>query len=227
MGEKTARPHDFETAFPPRTGLCFWVSDKYKFIGVKVAKSGGSTFLKKMKDALCGITFDGPYDLRAQCPDKFVFDHGQAEHDDCIHTLPLPSKWDDYFVFTVVRNPWARRESMVHYCHIDDINISHGKHCGTCSLAHCKPYGPGILSPDGSSFVDFVGHVEHLNNDVETILREVAKRYAQNSGGQSISWLNTTMQQYVVNVGHVSDYAQEYDRIPGGVEAVEHLYPID
>jgi len=227
--EKTARPHDFQVAFPQRTGLCFWVSDKYKFIGIKVAKSGGSTFLKKMKDVFCGITFSGPYDKTAQCPDKAVFDHGQTEHDDCIHTLPPPNVWDDYFVFTVVRNPWARRGSMVNYCDIVDINVRHDKHCGKCSLAHCKPYGPGIMSPGGASFVDFVGHAENLNTDMETILHEVAKRYAQKHGGQrqSISWLNATVQEDAVNVGRVSDYAREYGNMPGSIEAVEHLYPID
>jgi len=225
--EKTARPHDFESAFPPSTGLCFWVSEKYKFIGIKVAKTGGSTFLKNMKYALCGITFDGPYDLTAQCPDKSVFDHGQMDNDDCIHTLPRPNEWDDYFVFAVVRNPWARRESIMHYCEIADINLSHDEHCGKCTLGHCKPYGSGIMSPGGASFVDFVGHAENLNNDMETILHEVVKRYAQKNSGQGISWLNATVQEYAVNVGSVSDYAQEYEQMPGGIEAVKDLYPID
>jgi hypothetical protein len=224
---KTARPHDFDVASPPSTGLCFWVSHKYKFVGIKVAKSGGSTFLKKLKSAFCGVTFDGPFDITAQCPDTSVLDHGQAEHDDCIHTLPLPNVWDDYFVFTVVRNPWARRESMMHYCDVRDIRAGHDKHCGRCSLVHCKPYGPGIMSPDGASFVDFVGHSENLNNDMETILHEVAKRYAQTNDGQSISWLNTTLQTDAENVGPVSDYAQEYEGTPGGIDAVEQLYPID
>merc|ERR1712048_1242442 len=99
-------------------GGCLWISHKYKFIGIKFAKTGGSSIIKALKGSLCGVRFTGPFNIKKQCPDKDVLDHGQHIPDDCTNVLPSREIWKEYLVFTFVRNPFSRRTSMVRYCNI-------------------------------------------------------------------------------------------------------------
>ena len=169
---------------------CYWVSDRYKFIGIKLAKAGGSSMIKFLKSALCGVQVQGAFNVSASCPDIAVLNHGQREQSDCLHKLPPARKWREYFVFAVVRNPYARRASMVRYCGVAGGDLVRGipyrAGCGSCASIHCTPVAPALLRGN-STLVDFVGRVESLQADLETILNEVQRR-----NGRGIEWRNTT-----------------------------------
>ena len=179
---------------------CFWVSDRYKFIGVKLAKVGGSSLVKFLKSALCGVTVHGAHDTAAACADLHLLDHGQREGSDCVHELPPREKWRDYFVFGFVRNPYARRASMVRYCNIGGGELARGMPlaagCGRCSRIHCAPAAAALsvrghagtpLLRRNASLVDFVGHTETLREDLERVLHAVQAR-----AGRAIAWRNAT-----------------------------------
>ena len=104
---------------------CYWVSDRYKFIGIKLAKAGGSSMIKFLKSALCGVQVQGAFNVSASCPDIAVLNHGQREQSDCLQAPPA-RKWREYFVFVVVRNPYARRASMVRYCGVAGGDLVRG-----------------------------------------------------------------------------------------------------
>lgn len=67
-----------------------YVSDAWKFIYIRQPKASSSTMLHAIRSQLCGGT----------CKPPFFY----QEHD---KTKLLP-KWESYFVFTIVRNPWTR-----------------------------------------------------------------------------------------------------------------------
>lgn len=160
---------------------CFLVSHEFQFIAIKLAKTGGSTLLKFLKEFLCGVTFRGSYDKDKACSSTWLLDHGQGRGvpDDCLHELPSPHIWKQYFVFVIVRDPMARRRSMVDYCRIglndswcDSCSATPEK-CGRCSPWHCAPMAGTVISQDGRSFVDYVAYTETLNEDMLAIFSHI------------------------------------------------------
>ena len=110
--QKTAIPQEGDAQrFAP---ACFLVSHEFQFIAIKLAKTGGSTLLKFIKEFLCGVTFSGPYDVHKACNSTWLLDHGQGGGvaADCSPKLPSPHIWKQYFVFVVVRDPMSRRRSI-------------------------------------------------------------------------------------------------------------------
>lgn len=239
--QKGAMPHDLNTG-SSNHGTCFYVSDKYKFIGVKVPKAGGSSVLKVLKSSLCGVRFRGAFNKGAKCPNATVLDHGQFVSDDCVRTLPSREKWEKYFVFTFVRNPWARRASMLEYCNLGNWSAACGTNtCGSkCTPNHCEPFSPLIVSSNGAPFVDFVGHSESLQSDMRAILAEIGRRYVLDTGAKGIEWQNTTDETGTrVNVngrqcascptskGAATDAASYFGEAPQCWEKVRQMYAGD
>jgi len=177
-------------------GACFVVSDRYKFIQIKHAKTAGSSIIKYLKEAICNITYSGKaWNFHKHC-NLTDLHHGQDEsRSDCTHVVPSREKWMNYFVWTIIRNPWCRHDSMVDYCKIpkSECNVSRFKRqgigrnvsrsknkkkktkmCGRCSDAHCDEYGKYVLSPLNKSYVDFVGRMESLSSSFGKALEMIA-----------------------------------------------------
>lgn len=69
------------------------ISHKWKFIFVRQPKSSSTAIMVAIKSQLCGLV-DGV----GECaPDEFTSANDVTDE-----------QWRDYFVFTVVRNPWIR-----------------------------------------------------------------------------------------------------------------------
>ena len=119
-------------------GVCFLVSRAYRFIYVKLAKTGSSSVVKILKAAVCGLeSKGGSWDLKS-CPDGSLLDHGQLHRDNatqmqCRLTPPSPSEWAQSFVFTIARSAAERRLSTVRYCAINDRRFAMAyKHRTSC-----------------------------------------------------------------------------------------------
>ncbi|CAK0802129.1 unnamed protein product, partial [Prorocentrum cordatum] len=236
---KSSAP-DGSTGYRP---LCVWVSDKYQFIGLKYAKVGGSTIIKMLKSAFCGVTFTGPFGSEVPCPDSKVLDHGQESarmergrmlYPNCQQKLPDKRKWEEYFVFAFVRNPYSRRLSMVKYCmkgRMCEACLSPS--CGTCSLKHCQAMYSNLVASDDSSYVDFVGHTETMAADMDTVFHEINRRFLERTG-KSIAWRNDSeVTSMLVNkaTGHQliesNTSFSAFVACPGCVAHIQRMYRHD
>lgn len=174
--QKRATPQEGDVRrFAP---ACFLVSHELRFIAIKLAKTGGSTILKFLKEFLCGVTFNGSFDSHKACNSTWLLDHGQGRgaDADCLRELPPPHIWKQYFVFVTVRDPMARRRSMVDYCRIGswcDSCSATPKECGRCDPIHCAPMAGTVISQDGRSFVDYIAYTETLNEDMLAIFNHI------------------------------------------------------
>ena len=187
-------------------GVCFLVSRTYRFVYVKLAKTGSSSVVKILKAAACGLHSKGSWDMDV-CPDGSLLDHGQVSRKkdqatqlQCRLTPPSPSEWAESFVFTFVRAAAERRLSTVKYCWINGrtartftARTSCGARCrstpdcGVCPPNHCVPMHPYLRSAAGEPFMDYVGNTSRLNADMATILELVSWRHAQRTG-RPIAW---------------------------------------
>ena len=78
------------------------VSHKWKFIFVRQPKASSTAVMVAIKKQLCGLS-SAKHGLQCK-PDEFREVQQR-----------LPDKlWQEYFVFTVVRNPWVRMLSAYH-----------------------------------------------------------------------------------------------------------------
>lgn len=97
--------------------LQVYVSDKWKFIYIRQPKSSSSSVLIALTQQLC----------RGQCKSNEL--RAVTKLDE--------KKWEEYFVFTFVRNPWTRLLSAYH--------MFNGKHLRRCA-APCPCIAPPHLA---------------------------------------------------------------------------------
>ena len=182
-------------------GACFVVSHAFHFIFVKIAKVGGSSVVKMLKAAVCGVHHPGPWAIHAICTNSTLLDHGQAIDPNmtdgkmqCLRYPPDAKTWMAYFVFVYVREPSSRRLSTVTYCSTSprgsrgcDKLCASSRGCGRCTPNHCVPLHPYVVTASNESFVDFVGYTETLNSDFRTALMTVSYRHEQRTGSP-IAW---------------------------------------
>jgi hypothetical protein len=72
-----------------------YISEKWRFIYVRQPKSSSTAIIAAIKTQLCGLE-----DRKADCePDEFRLADSRDISD---HV------WEEFFVFTFVRNPWTR-----------------------------------------------------------------------------------------------------------------------
>lgn len=72
-----------------------YISEKWRFIYVRQPKSSSTAVITAIKTQLCGLA-----DAKDECePDEFRL----AQDKDLNSHI-----WEDFFVFTFVRNPWTR-----------------------------------------------------------------------------------------------------------------------
>lgn len=95
-------------------------------------------------------------------------------------------RFDSFYKFCFVRNPWDRLVSAYHYLHAGHPNSPIASEVAGCSSftefvlellpspkvaseQHIRPQSAFVVSRDGSLAVDFVGRFERLAEDFETI----------------------------------------------------------
>eukprot|EP01084_Bolivina_argentea_P319493 554167_1 len=153
---------------------CLVISDEFKFIWIKIAKTGGSSLLKILKKQLCNITFSGSWNTNKRCVTEDILHFSGTKGEDCLHTMTtdIINKWQTYFVFTVIRNPYSRLISITNYCKIHLLCFNPTKQCGRCSLQHCNPYSSQIINPTtGKFYVDYIIKMESYQKDIDFVTK--------------------------------------------------------
>jgi Sulfotransferase family len=78
-----------------KAGVQVWVSKKWRFIFIRQPKSSSTAVMVAIKSQLCGLA--DPSNVNNCDPDQF------AVAEDITDAM-----WREFFVFTIVRNPWTR-----------------------------------------------------------------------------------------------------------------------
>ena len=163
------------------------ISHKYKFIYIALPKTGSSS-VRKALDIYSDIRskeadHEPPYGIHTSVSElKPHFD--KMEWD-----------WNDYFKFTIVRNPWSRLVSNYNYKMKSKYmwetykkgNSTHYKECVKFAekFKNFKNYvmsdGRELLTPltwyigdhSGNILIDYAGKNENLQNDFDTICDKI------------------------------------------------------
>merc|ERR1712183_798333 len=162
----------------PWRGQGIYVNPQYKFIFIKNAKTAGTTVEREILE---------PWLCPLQEGQKAVRDHGalrpiqpgcynQSFSD--LRSMPedeIKRIWDDYFVFTIVRNPWSRFASAMDYLGLADrpcktvlsevMTIPHGPRLAT----HLQAQTACMMAESGGWAVDYIGSTEDLETDLKNI----------------------------------------------------------
>lgn len=183
------------------------ISDKYRFVYLKLPKTAGTTVhYGYFHSVLCPMRpgdkkvkhyFDKAREapIRANCSDDILFpslDKGvmppgisQVRGEKLIH----------YFVFTIVRNPWARAVSAYEYCTLDMLGSfrefarrpqTFGPSCTldkvdknkpTYPNYHWHPLVPELCDPSGTNcLVDYVVDLDNLNPMMDEVISIINDR---------------------------------------------------
>lgn len=160
------------------------VNNNYKFIFFHLFKCGGNSLRKVFTEHAKG----GQELLGVHCQPRDLKNHfdcrGQAAMD----------RFEEYFKFTIIRNPFDFllstyhyvRKFPSHYMHDDCIKMEFKdfpKYYRKLMKEHIKsrPHGANrltylydwILDEKGEPFMDFVGKLENINNDTKIILEKI------------------------------------------------------
>lgn len=88
------------------------------------------------------------------------------------------NKWDNYFKFTFVRNPWDRLVSLYHYRSKYQRHLIKKRSFDTWLRQVFDEYHPKIhqhywIAEDGKPFVDFVGKFENIQSDFASVCARI------------------------------------------------------
>lgn len=111
----------------------------YISLSIKTAKSAGSTVLlgwlrpslcpsKDENDVFTGFGVDRAQKVSKSCNESVLYPPPGTDILDC-QNIPR-WKWEQYFVFTTVRNPYSRMRSSYNYCNVAKrANVDWGEFC--------------------------------------------------------------------------------------------------
>ncbi len=126
-------------------------------------------------------------------------------------------QYNDYYKFTIVRNPWARAYSWYKNVMRDDIHIKNHKIVGRISLnvflkefagkGHLKPQMYWIKNFNGSIPLNFIGKFENLSEDMNTVFKKLNIK-------------NTSLPHKLK--GETDDYRIHYDQ--ESIEIIQEVY---
>lgn len=166
------------------------LSDKYKFIFIRQQKIGGSTMENN------GIAVIDPNYIKFtkdKCP-------GEDPNHMCAETIEklIPYKYDNYFRFTFVRNPWARLVSLYFHMNLGASDKTWRKKYHAKDFnPYKKPFDQFIKECDNKVWanshlpmkefagdVDYIGKTENLQDDFDYICECIG------APQQDIGWIN-------------------------------------
>ncbi|PSC75274.1 cytochrome P450 [Micractinium conductrix] len=185
--------HDLQSPVPP---CHFYVDHRYRILYIRNTKTAGtsisSTLGMKENPKACK---EDPTRCYAKCKGKQV----------CMEYLwdaaQIQRVINEYTVFTFVRNPWARAISSWLHIHKHGLRdqcqdpfpvfaqapSAYGAKClvtqGMCcmkrfgwTLEHIEPQSRCLFTAGGRPVVDFIGSVENLDEDMQTLLDIINSR---------------------------------------------------
>ena len=140
-------------------------SERYKFIYFNAPKTAS----RSISAALMALT-DGEAVIAAQHPKQGI--HAGLEYYKTGGILKFPL--NQYFLFTFVRNPWARQVSAYYFLDwTQAADPSHPKHVKFANFCRIKPmihqYNCCGHHDSPPIQFDFVGRVENLQNDFDAL----------------------------------------------------------
>ncbi|KAI7838855.1 hypothetical protein COHA_007378 [Chlorella ohadii] len=173
----------------------FWADHKYKLLYVRNFKTAGTsislTLGQKELPMYCSVW---PDSCAKKCEGKQV----------CLENVIDPDKlrqlFQQYTVFSFVRNPWARALSSWHHVHKLGIHAPcqepferwaelpsrYGAKClgirNCCKrrfgwlLEHTEPQTTCLFDDQGQPAVDFLGRVENLDEDMQELVQLINSR---------------------------------------------------
>lgn len=171
-----------------------YVNHHYKYIWIKGHKVG-STAMRGSLAWLCDDHWHVPNDANFSLCAKPYFGAAQRSSLEEIQAV-----WGEYFVFGVVRNPFVRFASAYEYisdrlskrCRnpwFNETCLDPYMHAKACRLHNCCPWGgvrhhtrhftdqsTCLFTDEGLPAVDFIGEMEQLEEDMETILDVINSR---------------------------------------------------
>ena len=171
------------------------INHSKKAIFIHIPKTGGS-YIADILEKHYG--FKSYY---LQRPDHANFCNGKDrsvdKHENKIHgtlmyykTSPYinkimnmtPKKWDEYFIFAFIRNPYDRIVSGWNYCNRDNIpfneyiNITYGQY--SYDYWHIyMPQSRHIIGNNGKININFIGKFENMENDLKDVLKQIGFKY--------------------------------------------------
>lgn len=183
----------------PGYGSCI-VSDELEFIFIKVAKSGSSTVLNGwLWPSLCPVlspedryTGWGKTSFAKTCDPKIISPGPTGDTQNPLKPCTeIPQwKWNRYFVFTTVRNPYSRLLSAYRYCKVEEY-LPWTEFCADPQRAGGCPAQDNGLHAYNQHYqvpvhwvyhgwwgwhVDFVIRVENMAEDIKTVAGIINRR---------------------------------------------------
>lgn len=212
------------------------VNHHYKFIWVKLPKTGGSSLQHHIPYG-CGNSEIVPNPVNSPFCSRRAWFEERLELEDA------KAWWKEYFVFSVIRNPYSRFASGYGFINrsipkksqprFDEVcrdpflqseNCVKDKSCtrSVHNVHHIQTQGSCLFSMEGGMAVDYIGLTETLDDDYQIIATEINKRLTK----KNLPELNVTTSVDEANASQkFSDgYTSLFEDNPGCLDAVErHL----
>jgi len=148
------------------------LSDSKKFIFVHLYKNGGNSVrvaLRSYRDRPTFVT-------RLFSKINLI---NFPKHRSALDTRQeFPQKWEDYFTFAFVRNPWSWQVSLYHYMKQREYHRQHDVITSLDSFetyldrridGHVRLQQEFLTDEAGNLIVDYVGRLERMNKDFQVI----------------------------------------------------------
>lgn len=176
------------------------ISHKYKFIFIKnykVASSSCEVFLAKM----CGSE-DVITPVNPPIPEHVPRNHsGFKNHLKAarIRTLVDPKVWDNYFKFTIERNPFDKMVSWYFWNRKQGYEDNFKQFVLDCKEEKMKFVpGFGMYALEGKPIIDFIGKYENLEEDLKFVCNKLNLPF-----GEKIPKIHTDIRK---NKSHYSSF---------------------
>jgi hypothetical protein len=199
------------------------ISHKYKFIFIHIPKCAGSSVSHCIRSSL-GYSND----LSNAKKEDFLHFRVNSDYGNCedlnqhekyisISEYFKEKGWniDDYFKFSFVRNPWARRVSQFEYAksEYERKGVRWAKEWSQMDFAEFLQKKDDLqfnwISQDGEISIDFVGKSENLQEDMGFVLEKIGIqpkkvwRRNKNKHKRYQSYYNDELKQIVQNQSDV------------------------
>ena len=152
------------------------ISDKNKYIFIRTQKVGGTSITRALPKPNRGFMKSDRTWIEGQTGRRMDPNHIPAKY---IKQLIDPCKVDEYFKFSIARNPYDRAVSLYHYL------TRMGKHkyinfeCFIRNIHKIEGYGVQMSQSEFIGEVDYVIKFENLQTDFNTVCKKIGVPHKQ------------------------------------------------